>query len=185
MSVEIIGNFTSNQNIDYLRDYLEENIKHGKAREVVLDSLTETVFAFPCNALLEDSQKNLRKSINIWEEVKRLNKLFIEDRLCFVRTFDTIGEESYSYKMFSEDSLYPEGYGHLNDERLFRYQDNSDINRSRIPQRNILNRGHTDYQNIDELRQSENSLQRHVKQKVDIKIPSGGIYNKPQWIDFD
>ena len=185
MSVEIINIFVGNENIEYLKQYLDENIKNNNAKDVVMENLTESIFNFPHNELIEDNRKNLRRSTNVWDEVKKLNKAFIDDRISFVKSYDTIGEEAYEYKVLQDESLYPPGYEHLNDKRLFRYQDPDNIDNSLIPVQQRLSRGNTDREYVDELKYSEDNMLRHVKQKIELKKHNGALLcNNPQWIDF-
>jgi hypothetical protein len=98
--------------------------------------------------------------------------------------------------MFIDDSLTPKGYKHLNDPicdiedtdtRIFRYQDNNDINRSNIPIWQILkNKDTVDYNNIDELRNSESCQIRKciTNHKVDHIGTIPLDIKKPDWIDI-
>jgi len=104
MSVEIINLFTSSENIKYLHDYLSKNIEIEDAKKIILDSLTESVFDFPSNALLENSKTRLRHSVNTWEEVRLLNQAFINNRIAFSKEFPIVGTEDYASQMFIDDS---------------------------------------------------------------------------------
>lgn len=200
MSIEVVNLFTSSNNISFLYDEISNQIKDDKIKEAVLDTLTEAIFDFQSHAMIEDSGQMLRHSTNTKKEITRLNNAFIEDRLAFAKNFNMYAsaEEQYADQMFINDSLKPGAYTHLNDcehktececnkcLRLFRYQDKYDMNRSKVPIWQVLHRGHTDYDNIDELRNSEVSqirkasdevITNHLKTiPVDCKLP--------KWIDI-
>jgi hypothetical protein len=204
MSVEIINTFTSSDNIKYLHKFLSDNIPDGPSKDVILERLTESIFEFPSNSLIDDSRQNLRHSTDTWTEVRLLNKKFIDDRISFSKSFKDIGTESYHMNHLISDSLSPYGYESINtlqkdnnitqdiyncdtnDLRLFRYQDPYDIKRSLIPRWQINKRGEMNYDN-DSFRESE-----------DYKIKKLGTlqYNKdnintidlkckaPRWVDL-
>lgn len=200
MSIEVVNLFTSSNNISYLIDEISKNIKDNKIKEAVLDSLTESVFDFQSHAMIEDSGQRLRHSTNTKLELQRLNKAFIEDRLAFAKNFNLYADakEYYADQMFIDDSLRPGPYNHFNDvdhnsdcecdqcKRVFRYQDKHDPNRSSIPIWQINSRGHTDYHNNDELRNSEVSQIRKATDKVVVDhIGTIAVECKrPQWIDI-
>lgn len=114
MSLEIINIFTSGKNIDYLRDYLNENIKDEYKKSIVLDNLIEDIFNFPDIGLLDNTRQRLRRSVDVWEEVRLLNKTFIENKISFSQEIDILGEESYEMNMFADEIA---GYEHLNKHR--------------------------------------------------------------------
>lgn len=197
MSAEIVNLFTSNENIKYLKDYLYNNIDDINARDIVLDNIVENVFDFPNHELLDNSKQRLRHSVNVWEEVRLLNKAFIDDRVSYANEINDFGKESYGMNMFIEDSLQPKGYEHFNDphvgfyeepnSRIFRYQDPDDINKSAIPvwQKNNKRSMYTD--NIDELKDSEYSQIRKNNNVVinnTIETTSNNNCKKIQWIDI-
>lgn len=200
MSVEVVNLFTSSNNISYLKDELTKKITDPKIKEAVLDSLTEAVFDFQSYALVENSGQRLRHSTNTKSEITRLNKEFIEDRLAFAENFNMYADaqEYYADQMFIDDSLRPGPYDHFNDKqhdpdcecdkckRVFRYQDKYNSNRSSIPIWQIANRGHTDYFNNDELRNSDVSQIRRAPEAVVVDhintIPVE--CNRPKWIDI-
>jgi hypothetical protein len=195
MSREIINIFTSGNNIQYLKDYIISNIANSEARILVLENLTENVYSFPSNELLDNSQSRVRHSVNTWDEVRILNKKFIDDVISFCNEYPKIGIEDYANQMFIGDSLKPKGYEHLNnpqvgvyeedDSRIFRYQDPNDINRSIIPRQQVISRGSVDRTNIDELRDSTISQIRSSSNKINIdNINTIELdCTKPYWID--
>lgn len=193
MSAEVVNLFTSSNNISYLKDELSKHIKNVVSKEAVLETLTEAVFNFHSYGLIEDSGQRLRHSANTKDEISRLNKAFIDDRLSFANNFDMYaeGREFYADQMFIDDSLRPGPYDYFNDDeddkRIFRYQDPLNSNRSKIPIQQINNRGHTDYNNVDELRGSEVSQIRRV-QGASVKVDHIGTISvdckRPQWIDM-
>lgn len=186
MSAEIVNLFTSSKNINYLIDEISKHIKDTKIKEAVLDTLTESVFEFQSHALLENSGQKLRHSINNKYELDRLNHMFINDRLSFAKNFNIYAEaqEYYADQMFIDDSLRPGAYDKLNDERIFRYQDDFDPNRSKIPVWQINRRGNTDYNNDDELRESEVSQVRSATEEVKNEFINDLPINKPKWMDI-
>ncbi len=200
MSIEVVNLFTSSKNISYLSDEISKKITDANIKEAVLDSLTEAIFDFQSHAMIEDSGKRLRHSTNTKVELNRLNNAFIEDRLAFAKNFNMYaeGQEYYASQMFIDDSLRPWPYNNLNDcehkmececgkcKRLFRYQDPNDINRSSIPIWQVNSRGNTDYNNIDELRNSELSQVRRASEKVVVDhINTMPVECKlPKWFDI-
>lgn len=200
MSIEVVNLFTSSNNISYLQDEISKKIDDDTIREAVLDTLTEAVFDFQGHAMVEDSGQRLRHSTNTRSEIDRLNKAFIEDRLAFAKNFNMYAEshEYFANQMFIDDSLRPGPYSHLNDcehktececqkcTRLFRYQDKYDLNRSNIPIWQINSRGNTDYNNIDELRNSDLSQVRKTSDRVIVNhLGTIAVDCKlPKWIDM-
>lgn len=200
MSIEVVNLFTSSNNISYLSDEISKKIKDANIKEAVLDSLTESIFDFQSHAMVEDSGQRLRHSANTKDELSRLNKAFIEDRLAFAKNFNMYADaqEYYADQMFIDDSLRPGPYGHFNDchhepecdcskcKRLFRYQDKFNLDRSNIPIWQLNNRGHTDYYNNDELRGSDISQIRKASEAVVVDhITTAPVECKrPQWIDI-
>lgn len=190
MSLEIINLFTSNNNIEYLKYYLSNNIKNEKIKEIILDTLIERIFDFPSHELLNDSKSNLRHSTKTWEEVRKLNQSFIENRLQFANSINSIGVEDYAHEMLNNDSIYPIGYEHLNDclsgdyekhdSRIFRYQDPYDINRSIIPiQQKISNKILATQEPSDELRVEYDSQVRSASKDT----IHDHIYNAPDYVE--
>lgn len=191
----------------------EDNIKNSDIIKGALEEeLTQMVFDFQEYAIIENSGRHLRHSTSIKTEVDRLNNAFIKDRLAFARNFDkyAAGHEAYADQMFIDDSLRPGPYNHYNDcdqpcdnmcdqpcdnmcdqpcerlekQRLFRYQDKYNSNRSSIPRWQVLKRG-TPEQTNDELRNSELSQVRRASDavKVDHIKSLSTDYHRPQWID--
>ena len=200
MSVEVINLFTSSKNIEFLKEEISKKIKDDRIREAIIDTIIEDIFNYQNYALIEDSGQYLRHSTNTKTEVERLNVGFIDDRVSFSKNFDLYAsaQEYYADQMFIDDSLRPGPYDHLNDPecgcidecncktRMFRYQDPNDLNRSSIPVWQQLSRGFTDYNNTDELRNSEISQIRKATDVVIINhIETLPLECKrPQWIDI-
>lgn len=192
MSAQIVNVFTSNENIKYLRDYFTKNLQDSTIKDQILDTLIETVFHFYDHELLENNTYRLRRSVNLWDEVRKLNKSFIDDRLALINSYDSIGTESYHMQMLIDDSIAPNGYESLNkpckddiaNKRIFRYQDPYDINRSEIPIQQILSRSFVDT-NVPELWDSDinhdRSTVKQLKMDYICNIPSS--CNRPQWFD--
>jgi len=166
MSAEIIKAFTANKNIRYLQHYFTNTLPDSPVKEQILETLIETLFSFYDHEIIENNTYRLRNSVDLWNEVRKLNQAFIDDRIALVAGYNDIGTESYHMDMFIDDSLQPAQYKHLNDpyeenynKRIFRYEDPNDPNRSSIPVRQILNKSHVDT-HIDELSDSELSTYR-------------------------
>lgn len=193
MSVEIINLFTSSKNIEYLKYYLSNNIKNEKIKDTILSTITERVFEFPCNELLDDSRSHLRYSTKTWKEVRNLNQKFIENRMNFANSIQSIGIEDYAHEMIYNDSIYPVGYEHLNnslsedpvmtkqrDSRIFRYQDPYNINRSVIPiQQKVGHNMISTQEPSDELRGSYYSQIRSASKKT----IHDHIFNAPDFVE--
>ena len=208
MSIEIVNIFTSSENIKYLTNELSNQINDPTIRNSILENITETIFDFQNYAIIENSGRHLRQSTSIKNEVDRLNKAFIKDRLAFASNFNTYasGREEYADQMFIDDSLRPGPYNHYNDcinessyfdddkyesscdrlnkKRIFRYQDKNNTNRSNIPIWQVLNRGNPEQFN-DELRNSELSQVRRASEAVTFdhikSLPTA--MDRPNWID--
>lgn len=195
MSLEVINTFTSAKNIKYLEDILSKKIKDNIVKSVILDTLTETIFNFQT---YNSNYQYLRHSVNVEDEIQNLNTEFINDRLAFAENFDkyATGEEYYADQMFIEDSLRPGPYSKFNDntlvpslqynKRLFRYQDKNNLNRSSIPIWQVINRGNIDYNNADELRDSEISQSRKSieSSSTDYLNTIQTECNRPKWTDI-
>jgi hypothetical protein len=161
MSAEISKAFTANKNIRYLQHYFTNTLPDSPVKEQILETLIETLFSFYDHEIIENNTYRLRNSVDLWNEVRKLNQAFIDDRLALVAGYKDIGTESYHMNMFIDDSLQPAQYEHLNDpykedynKRIFRYEDPDDPDRSFIPVKQILNKRHVDT-DIDELFDSE------------------------------
>jgi hypothetical protein len=206
MSNEIINIFTSSCNIKYLLNYITKHFEDGPGKDQVLTTLTETLFDFPNYELL-DANGLPRHSTSIWKEVRKLNQAFIDNRRAFMKGYKTMGIESYHNQMFIEDSLTPNGYECLNDattnttmsltnalgidnvdetQRIFRYEDKYDTNKSSIPIWQVLNKGHPDTEN-DSFFESYNSQIRSAKGEVhQYDIDTMPVEcKKPMWYDID
>jgi hypothetical protein len=205
MSIEIVNIFTSSNNINYLKDEISKKISNNDIKEAILDNIIEDIFNFYSHALLEDSGQNLRHSINVKNELDRINNLFIADRLAFAENYRNYVSEQqfYADQMFIDDSLKPYPYNNLNnnissslnedyyeeenmEKRIFRYQDNNNKNRSSIPRWQINKRGNTDYNNNDELRESELSHVRRTIEKLEVDYITDAPVECyfPKWIDI-
>lgn len=192
MSIDIVNIFTSSENIEYLKNEISLQISDPIIRETIIENITETIFEFQEYNIIENSGKHLRQSTNVKNEVNKLNKAFIKDRIAFAKNFDMYASayEDYANQMFIDDSLRPGEYTHFNDpicvdnKRLFRYQDKNNINRSNIPVWQILKRGDPDRIN-DALRNSEVSQVRKASQAVTYDhinyLPTD--LSRPNWID--
>ncbi len=133
---KIIALFRAPDNLRYLRALFAKTVPAGPLRGFALDTLDDAVYEFSTSgegramdvlgsdpiALRGDG----RPAVGMWDEVRRLNRVFYEDRLAFLREQaaliephaprDGIAEddEPYHMRMFVADSLRPPGYEHLN-----------------------------------------------------------------------
>jgi hypothetical protein len=205
MSAEIINLFTSNQNINYLYNYLDKNLKESSAKQQILETLIETIFNFYDHEIIDNSTYKLRHSVDKWDEVRKLNKSFIDDRIAFCTQYDSIGIDSYQMQMFTDDSLNPKGYNFnetkkrcncngncdcncngncnssngnklVNNDRIFRYENKYDVNKSRIPIQQILSRGNADITNNDSFHDSYYNLKDKVQSDKIIKDYENTLY---------
>jgi hypothetical protein len=190
MSVEVINLFTSSDNISYIKNKLNTLITDNLIKESIFDSLIETIFSFQDYNIIENSKSQLRHSTNIQKELDKLNYEFINDRLAFVKNFHLYSksEESYADQMFINDSLKPKGYIHFNDhinnnkdDKMYEYNDKPSKSNFQSTKRDNI-----DYDNIDELRNSEVSQVRKIygyKSTDTINTIPLDI-KKPEWIDI-
>lgn len=131
----VIAQFRSPQNVAYLRELFEQRVPRGPLRQHALATLHDAVLNFSggegraLDVLQSDpvAQRGAgRPAFSLWNEVRRLNRAFYEDRLSFLRDQahiidsraprDGISEdgEPYHMRMFISDSLHPPGLEHLN-----------------------------------------------------------------------
>jgi hypothetical protein len=135
--------FRAPANIDYLRGLFARRVPPGPMRDFALDTLADSVYDYSNNfgRALEvladdpyDRRGGVRPAVSLWGEVRRLNRVYYQERLDFLREHaallervpmagmhpeglrDGISEddEPYHYRMFTEDSLRPDGWAHLN-----------------------------------------------------------------------
>ncbi|HVE12390.1 MAG TPA: hypothetical protein VNI01_03260 [Elusimicrobiota bacterium] len=138
----VLAQFRSPENERYLRGLLAGRMPRGGARALVLSTLGDALYTFAekegraLDVLLSDptAQRGRgRGAVSLWDEVRRLNLAFAEDRLRFAREqaaqlaprpefagkFSprdgvSADDEPYHYRMFVSDSLRPPGLEHLN-----------------------------------------------------------------------
>ena len=131
----VILQFRSPQNLEYLRGLFARQVPSGKLRTFALETLRDSAFEFSSGSgraleiLASDSVAQrgaLRPAVNFWDEIRRLNLEFYQDRLAFLREQahlidprtprDGVSEddEPYHMRMFISDSLRPPGLEHLN-----------------------------------------------------------------------
>lgn len=131
----VIAQFRSPANLAYLRDLFEQRVPRGPLRQHVLATLHDAAVSYSegegpaLDLLLSDpiaQRGGGRPAVGLWEEVRRLNRAFYEDRLSFLRDQAHIierraprdgvseDEEPYHMRMFIADSLRPPGLEHLN-----------------------------------------------------------------------
>jgi len=131
----VIAQFRSPQNLAYLRDLFTRRVPAGPLRAFTLATLHDALIEYSSGTgralevLASDpiAQRGaLRPAVGLWDEVRRLNHAFYEDRLSLLRDQahnierraprDGVGEddEPYHMRMFVSDSLRPPGLEHLN-----------------------------------------------------------------------
>lgn len=131
----VIAQFRSPQNLAYLRDLFARRVPAGPLRAFTLATLHDALLEYSggegraLEVLASDpiAQRGaLRPAVGLWDEVRRLNRAFYEDRLAFLREQahtierraprDGVSEddEPYHMRMFVSDSLRPPGLEHLN-----------------------------------------------------------------------
>ena len=132
----VVSLFRAPANLKYLRALFAKTVPAGPLRGFALDTLDDAVYEFSTSgegramdvigsdpiALRGDG----RPAVGLWDELRRLNRVFYEDRLAFLRDQaaliephaprDGVAEddEPYHMRMFIADSLRPPGYEHLN-----------------------------------------------------------------------
>jgi hypothetical protein len=131
----VLAQFRSPQNLAYLRDLFARRVPAGPLRSFTLATLHDALLEYSggegraLEVLASDpvAQRGaLRPAVGLWDEVRRLNRAFYEDRLAFLREQahnierraprDGVSEddEPYHMRMFVSDSLRPPGLEHLN-----------------------------------------------------------------------
>jgi hypothetical protein len=127
--------FGSRQNEAYLRYLLATWVPAGAQRELALASLDDAMYNFASNEgrahdiLQSDPMARrgaLRPALDLWGEVRRLNRAFFDERMEFLRQYSPTAQdglaaddEPYHIRMFAADSLRPPGLEHFNSEPLY------------------------------------------------------------------
>ena len=139
MRDRVVAQFLSQENRAYLRSLLASRVPAGKPRQHVVATLGDGMEEFATRRALEVlasdpiSQRGaLRPAVDFWGELRRLNRVFFEDRMAMMRenaamidaargSKDSVprdgvddDNESYQMRMFISDSLRPPGLEHLN-----------------------------------------------------------------------
>ena len=116
----VAAQFRSRENIDYLRDIFKRDLTGG-ARKFIVSSLEEAVHGFYAEAVLDEDmiaqRGGLRPGIALWDEVRRLNRVFYESRMEIAASM-SVGyiNEPYHMRMFEADSIRPPGLESLNND---------------------------------------------------------------------
>jgi hypothetical protein len=132
----VVAQFRSPANLAYLRDLFAGRVPAGPPRAFVLATLPDAAHEFSSasgralEVLASDPEARrgaLRPAVDLWGEVRRLNRAFYEDRLAVVREQahnidrrpgprDSLADddEPYHVRMFTADSLRPPGLERLN-----------------------------------------------------------------------
>lgn len=139
----VILAFRAPPNIEYLRGLFSRRVPPGPMRSFALDTLADSVYEYSNNygralEILADDppsrRDGVRPAVTLWGEVRRLNRVYFSERLDFFREHahllervppageyptglrDGISEddEPYHIRMFTEDSLRPDGWEHFN-----------------------------------------------------------------------
>lgn len=131
----VVATFRAPPNLAYLRALFGSRVPAGPLRVFALETLHDAAYTFTedegrgLDVLASDpvaQRGGARPALDLWAEVRRLNRAFFEDRLAFLRDSahlierraprDGISEddEPYHMRMFTADSLRPPGLEHLN-----------------------------------------------------------------------
>jgi len=116
----VAAQFRSRENIDYLREIFKRDLTGG-ARKFIVSSLEESVHGFYAEAVLDEDmiaqRGGLRPGVALWEEVRRLNRVFYESRMEVAASM-SVGyiNEPYHMRMFEADSIRPPGLESLNND---------------------------------------------------------------------
>jgi hypothetical protein len=139
----VILAFRAPANVAYLRDLFSRKVPPGPMQAFVLETLADSVYGYSTNygraleVLADDPfsrRDGVRPAVSLWGEVRRLNQVYYQERMAFLREHaallervpragarptglrDGISEddEPYHMRMFTEDSLRPDGWAHLN-----------------------------------------------------------------------
>ena len=131
----VLAQFQSPQNLSYLSGLFARQVPAGPLRDFTLATLQDALLQYSGGAgralelLASDPiarRGALRPAVGLWDEVRRLNRAFYEDRLAFLREQahtiergaprDGVSEddEPYHMRMFISDSLRPPGLEGLN-----------------------------------------------------------------------
>jgi len=126
----VLALFRSPQNLAYLRDLFTGRVPAGPLRNFARETLDDALFEYASGdgraleVLASDpfAQRGaLRPAVGLWDEVRRLNRAFYEDRLALlqeqasiIERRDCADDEPYHMRMFVSDSLRPPGLEHLN-----------------------------------------------------------------------
>jgi hypothetical protein len=126
--------FQSPENIAYLRLVIQKNMIDGGGKKHVLANLFKSVMEFTeqtADAIIASDPLGLRgtkqNAIDVfWLEVKRLNSLFVQERIQFTQDSAALldpkpprdgisgDDEPFAMRMFIADSLRPPGLEYLN-----------------------------------------------------------------------
>ena len=92
---------------------------NGMLHEIVTADVT-TTSRYPQTLTTGASRLNPTDSINLFDEISRINAAFVQYLYSIIRDMVSVENneprESYQMQMFMADSLYPPGWEHLNDE---------------------------------------------------------------------
>lgn len=131
----VLNQFRSPANLAYLRSLFEKRYPRGPLRTFAVDTLQDAVLSFAegegrgYDVLGDDpiAQRGaVSRAVSLWDEVRRMNRVFYEDRLSLLRDQAHIierraprdgvseDEEQYHMRMFISDSLRPPGLEHFN-----------------------------------------------------------------------
>ena len=95
---EVANQFRSNENINYLLDYL-----HHRNSKVHYDELKEMIIHFPINSAYD-------RTVGKWDNIKRINKQFIDIFLNDQESSSSLSDElAYGNMMISRNRKYKPG----------------------------------------------------------------------------
>lgn len=112
----IISMFRAPINIKYLRSLFNKHVTSKKLRDYIMANIERSVYSFKqIDDIIYSDSIAQRSSKELWGELRRINSAFFDYQMKFLDEMNEIGDESYSFNMFEEDSLRPPGLEGLND----------------------------------------------------------------------
>lgn len=111
------------KSLSYIRDNINKYVLQFSINGMVHQILTAdqtTTSRYPNTFMTGASRTGPTDTINLFDEISRVNKAFIQNIQLILRDMikvkDNEPSESYQMQMFMADSMYPPGWEHLNDE---------------------------------------------------------------------
>lgn len=146
MRDRLVAQFMSPQNRSYLTKLMQHKVPPGALREHAVNSLDDAMYDFSRSRALEVIASDpiarrgaARPSVDFWDELRRINRVFYEERMSVMRDYASVIEEpsrraisretprgvairdglsedneQYHMRAFISDSLRPPGLENLN-----------------------------------------------------------------------